>query len=513
MILVFHHDNVVTGLEHFDPTFTMDFKGQSPVAIIQKLAALFPNSIVVWCREDCRKNLNRDGIKQLFHHKKMLFSFHLSETPFLSNRIGYLDDTPYIKINRDIRYPTWLMSGDVGAVHSAVINACSVALSNNDSLGYYLNSLAKMAMPLGLICYSEPNLLHSTDVVNVVKSSESTSIFKFTSQHYKKRWLFLLLFNLWIYEKKLPLIDCLISLFNRSRTLSDETFDNIDGPIINTAIVLPTVDVVIPTIGREKYLFDVLKDLNIQSHRPENVIIVEQNPDLNSISTLEFLTAEKWNFQIKHTFTHQSGACNARNVALDKVTSDVVFFADDDIRMEPTFIANALSEMTLFGADAVTVNCHLKGQGSLFKNVLQWPYFGSGCSFVKSVALHGKKFQMGYEFGFGEDTDFGMQLRNSGCDIIYLPNQKLLHLKAPVGGFRVKPDFPWKNDSMQPKPSPTIMLYLLSHLTTTQIRGYKTVMLFKFFKHQEIKNPFKYYNNFNLRWDKSQYWANELMKK
>ena len=514
MIVLFHKDNRVTELEHFDPTFKSDFKGQTSVVVLQKLATLFPDSILVWCREDYKEHLNRDVIKRLFNHKKLLFSYHHSETPFLSNRIGYLEDTPFIKINRSIRYPTWLMSDDVGAIHSAIINACLKQLSSDDNLGYYLNSLAKMAMPLGIMCYSEPTLLLNFNVASDKNQpSEWNTLFKFTRQHYKKRWLFLLLANLWIYEKQLPISAFFPALFYGSRKLSDKTFDNIVDPIDNTSMALPTVDVLIPTIGREKYLYDVLKDLNLQSHLPKNVIIVEQNPDLDSKSTLDYLTNENWNFQIKHTFTHQSGACNARNIALDQITSEAVFFADDDIRMEPTFIADALTEMNSFGASAVTVNCHLKGQISLFKDVLQWPYFGSGCSFVKSDALKGKKFQMGYEFGFGEDTDFGMQLRNAGCDIIYLPKQKLLHLKAPVGGFRVKPDFPWKNDPVQPKPSPTIMLYLLSHLTTTQLQGYKTVLLFKFFKHQEIKNPFKYYKNFNLRWEKSQFWANELMKK
>ena len=65
-----------------------------------------------------------------------------------------------------------------------------------------------------------------------------------------------------------------------------------------------------------------------------NVIIVEQNPKHNSESELDFFTTETWPFAIKHTFTHQAGACNARNIALTQITSEWVFFADDDIRIE-----------------------------------------------------------------------------------------------------------------------------------------------------------------------------------
>jgi hypothetical protein len=51
-----------------------------------------------------------------------------------------------------------------------------------------------------------------------------------------------------------------------------------------------------------------------------------------------------------------------------------------------------------------------------------------------------------------EDSDFGMQLRNQGIDVLYLPEPKI-HLKAPVGGFRTKPKLAWENDEIQPKPS------------------------------------------------------------
>jgi hypothetical protein len=57
------------------------------------------------------------------------------------------------------------------------------------------------------------------------------------------------------------------------------------------------------------------------------------------------------------------------------------------------------------------------------------------------------------------DNDFGMQLRNQGVDVLYLPEPKILHLKAPVGGFRTKPKLAWENDEIQPKPSPTVMLF------------------------------------------------------
>jgi GT2 family glycosyltransferase len=239
---------------------------------------------------------------------------------------------------------------------------------------------------------------------------------------------------------------------------------------------------------------------------------VEQNPLSNSKSDLDFITLESWPFIIKHTFTHQTGACNARNIALTQITSEWVFFADDDIRIVDGFILKTLEEIEKLGAKAVSISCLQKGEVPTFKTVFQWGSFGSGCSFVAKESLKNCKFLMGYEFGFGEDSDFGMQLRNQGYDVSFLPQPEILHLKAPIGGFRIKPILQWQNDIIQPKPSPTIMLYLISHNSKQQLFGYKTILFFKYYKHQKIKNLIRYFINFRKQWNTSVFWANELNK-
>jgi hypothetical protein len=105
-----------------------------------------------------------------------------------------------------------------------------------------------------------------------------------------------------------------------------------------------------------------------------------------------------------------------------------------------------------------------------------------------------------------------MQLRNLGHDVLYLPEPEILHLKAPIGGFRTKPALLWQNDDIQPKPSPTVMLYIISHNTKEQLKGYKTTLFFKFYKHQKHKNPVHYYKMFQKQWNQSIFWANQLKK-
>jgi hypothetical protein len=83
-------------------------------------------------------------------------------------------------------------------------------------------------------------------------------------------------------------------------------------------------------------------------------------------------------------------------------------------------------------------------------------------------------------------------------------------LKAPIGGFRTKPSVLWQDDSIQPKPSPTVMLFKLFYDTKEQLLNYKVTLFFKNLNKEFIFNPVKYIRLFNKKWTKSIFWANEL---
>jgi GT2 family glycosyltransferase len=476
---------------------------------LHEIAKQFPDKKIVWCNVAVKEQLNLEDIKTLFHHNKMMLSFSSQLHNFFDSKIGYVDESLFINVNKKVAYPTWQMSSTSGIIHASVLNAIQDEIACDADFDYYLSSIAKIGMPLGLLCYSEPRLLRAGESKNSPIASIFT-LFRFVKQHYKTRWVFLLLLNLMLYERKFAVLPFLLSFFYKNRIKSEINIDHIKLQSVNKVITVGTVDVIIPTIGRKEHLCAILLDLKSQSHLPVNVIIVEQNPFANSESDLDFIAAELWPFIIKHTFTHQAGACNARNIALKQITSEWVFFADDDIRIGQDFIQKTLEEIEKLGAKAVSISCLQKGEVPTFKTVFQWGSFGSGCSFVGKESLKDCKFLMGYEFGFGEDSDFGMQLRNQGYDVSFLSQPEILHLKAPVGGFRTKPILQWQNESVQPKPAPTVMLYIISHNSQQQLFGYKTILFLKYYKHQKIKNPIRYFINFRKQWNKSMFWANEL---
>ena len=123
-------------------------------------------------------------------------------------------------------------------------------------------------------------------------------------------------------------------------------------------------------------------------------------------------------------------------MALSKTTAEWVFLSDDDQRLKPDLFERAFKKIKEYGINAVVTNSLKSAEQNIFNTTKQWGSFGAGNSMVKKEFLQKVSFSRIFEHGYGEDIDFGMQLRNVGCDIIYHPDLEILHLKAPVGGFR-----------------------------------------------------------------------------
>lgn len=512
MIFVYHIHNKISSVQTQEGS-AIDFDATVSISKgVTQIANRYPNNKIVWCHTDYKETLNRVALPNLFHHNKLLLSFRPSLSNFINEAIGYVDESLFVNVNKKVSYPTWQLSSVVGMVHASVFNELKDKIPFDSDFDYYLHSVAKLAMPLGLLCYSEPQLLKGSNRKETSKASNYI-LFRFVKQHYKTRWVFLLFFNLFLYERKLDLLPFLASFFYKKRKAGTINFENIKIRSSRTIINQQSIDVIIPTIGRKDYLYDVLQDLAKQTHLPIHVIIVEQNPEVESVSELDYLKNQSWPFFIKHIFTPQAGACNARNLALNQLESEWVFLADDDIRFGNDFINETFENIKKTGVKAVSIKCVQQKEKSIFKSVFQWGSFGSGCSFVERKAIEKCKFNIGFEFGYGEDNDFGMQLRNQGHDVLYLPKPQILHLKAPMGGFRTKPFLEWHNDRIQPKPSPTVMLYQMKHQTKEQLLGYKTTLFFKYYNRQQIKNPFRYWINYRKQWNQSVLWAAKLNQK
>ncbi|HEX8269178.1 MAG TPA: glycosyltransferase [Flavobacterium sp.] len=509
MIIIYHDHRKATSVYDQDLMMEIDLHARSLSALLFELAARYNGRLLVWCSEAYRNQLNINLIPQIFNHKRLLISYCPGGADYLPEAIGYVEDSSFIKICKEVTYPTWRMSSVVGGIYSDTLLVTKDVVTQDEDFDYFLSSLSRSVIAVGMFCYSEPQLLTESFVAAYIPKASNWDLFRFVGQHFKKQWVLMLFANMLINERKFPLAAAICSLFTKRRQLKSKIFEEISIESSKDLQFEKTIDVVIPTLGRKKYLHDVLLDIAQQSVLPRNVIIIEQNPDPESTTELDYLNHE-WPFSITHRLIHQTGACNARNVALKEVKSDWVFLADDDIRLTPTFIEEVFQQIYQTRHEVFSICCILPGQKPLFDHVHQTPTFSAGSSVISRASLGDSAFGMAYEFGYGEDSDFGMQLTNKGYDTYHLPYPQILHLKAPSGGFRSKVTQEWDNEVPQPKPSPTVLLYRILHHSKQQLLGYRTILFLKFYKQQQIKNPFAYLKAFRIQWKKSVYWAQKL---
>ena len=171
MIILCHNNFKITNIESTERTDLSNNLNRNITVVLLDLANKFENELLVWCHESQKANLNVAGITDLFHHQKLIFSYNPASITYFNREIGYIEDSPFIKVNKADRYATWQMSSCVGAVPAAVLKACLKSVKVETNFDYFLNSLAKIAMPFGLFCYSEPKLLLAPTVISQNKKT------------------------------------------------------------------------------------------------------------------------------------------------------------------------------------------------------------------------------------------------------------------------------------------------------------------------------------------------------
>jgi glycosyltransferase involved in cell wall biosynthesis len=503
-MIYFYHDGLsVTQLTNCGDDQLLP-KSDTVVSQLFEVAARYPDENIIWVHKSIADNFDAENLLSKFKDNNYMLSLGEIKNQFLYPEIGYVTDGPFIAISEKVIYPTWLMQDTAGIVAAAVINQFDVTNYKNVSLEYFLTSVARIGQPQGLFCYHIPFEQPRLGVM----PKDTTALFKFVVQHYKRSWSLLMFYFLFRYEKAVPFLAFLKSIFNQ---MADVTLDI--SRLQPTTVLLDIeteYDVIIPTMGRALYLKNVLKDLAKQTLLPQKVIIVEQNEDVTATTDLTYLNDMQWPFEVVHEFIHQTGACNARNLAISKTTAPWVLFFDDDNRFAADLLERIFNSLKQSKAKVLNMAYLQKGEVESEKNYKQLNYFGSGCSILSRDVINHCSFDMALEHGYGEDADYGVQIRNSGFDVIYAPQIQIEHLKAPVGGFRKLQVFPWHVQKVQPKPSPQLMYYRIKNNTDKQLKGYKLVLFLKLYQQGVIKNPIRYITYFNKAWKNSLYWSQKL---
>lgn len=229
-----------------------------------------------------------------------------------------------------------------------------------------------------------------------------------------------------------------------------------------TQLPPPTgISVVIPTMNRAAVLLDTLRDLQDQTFRNYEVIVVDQSDEPNPEA--EALLA---GFDVPTRYFYTTdfrGLPEARNFGWRQAVHDIVVYTDDDIRCGPEFLQAHFDAHVKTGAAMVAGGItEAKGdrdqrggtgsfnwwtatpRGNFHKKEEGWCMSGKGCNFSvhKRALTQVGGFDQNLTVGAAlyEETELGLRLHAAGFRSWFAPEAHLTHLSAPMGGCRVGPD-------------------------------------------------------------------------
>lgn len=222
----------------------------------------------------------------------------------------------------------------------------------------------------------------------------------------------------------------------------------------------PKVSVVIPTLFREKHCVLCVEDLMKQDYDNFEVIIVEQEVRHPEVMDL----ARRFPEKVSYYFGGEvSTMPRNRNIGVSHATGEIISFLDDDCRLPEDFLSKGveafLSEPGLGAVSPKIVQPRealevapegFVGRVSSYGKVM--PNYGSstkaytqmshGCSFFLKQAFDevGGFDELFVGNAMREESDFSMRIAKKGYKLLFEPRVEFIHVKAPMGGTRRKPD-------------------------------------------------------------------------
>ena len=96
-----------------------------------------------------------------------------------------------------------------------------------------------------------------------------------------------------------------------------------------------TVSVIICTKNRIQDFKNTVISLTHQNRMPDELIVVDSSDDT---AIQEYMALENFPFE-RHYFHAGPGLTYARNIGIQKSSGDILFFFDDDVKLEPNYIS------------------------------------------------------------------------------------------------------------------------------------------------------------------------------
>ena len=206
-----------------------------------------------------------------------------------------------------------------------------------------------------------------------------------------------------------------------------------------------------------------LRSIEAQTRPPDELVVAYAGSETSARLVAEF-AARNPNVRVT-CIPCEPGLTRQRNIAVDAAASDILFFLDDDIRLDPDCLASILDAFTRPGHDSVIgVSPMLMQRGAptsvawahrLFLlhhvgaprllpsgyTVVPWNRpdtpetsldFACGCCAYRRSLFDVERFDEFFAgYGYMEDLEFSLRARRHGA-ILLAPNAVAHHLEAPV---------------------------------------------------------------------------------
>ena len=451
------------------------------------------------------------------HPLEVLHLGCLQRTDLAVSDLGRVDfDSPFLLPGpEDRRYPTWLVAPAGGITSAALFRA--LGFEPRPGFAASLFDFGRQAQREGLWLYSDPALLARPvpeDIAKALRFELSRrELAVLIARGYGRRWVGFWALAGALFDRSLSVIAAITGWRAPvSAALRSEALARLHPTIDPGSAAGEEVDAVVPTLGRPGPLRDLLEDLAAQTLPPRRVIVVDQRPtgELPAPACLD----AAWPFELVLRTVDWTGACRARNLALQEVRSPWVFLLDDDVRLPAGTMALLAATARAYGVGAVNASVYVHPQtAEAGPETLPrvWSTFGAGAALVETAAFRESgPFDERLEGGYGEDAEIGIRLRQAGCNVLYAPAIRVLHLKAPEGGFRHGVRFPWQGEPVQPRPSPIFLYARNKHATQAMQQGYRLFYALNRLRSVpavawpgELRRVLR-------RWERSAHWAERL---
>jgi len=217
-----------------------------------------------------------------------------------------------------------------------------------------------------------------------------------------------------------------------------------------TSRIFPSVSVVIPTYRRGETLCQTMAMALAQDYPDFEVIVVDQTPN-----PLEKVRAfiEAAGARLRYMRRQVPNLPAARNAGVRIARGEIIVFIDDDVIVDPGYIASHVvryRDPALGGVTGITLAPGEEYEEEMLKRRLRkigmkerlvdgcfktYSIEGCNCSFRKEAIIRAGMFDERFTgTAWGEDTDLALRVQHLGYLLVLDPKVRLVHLAMKAGG-------------------------------------------------------------------------------